>query len=326
LVLGEALGLIFYDIYICKREWVLIGCIFVLPLCQLRYLNDIKWLCWVNMATITLVIITTLGYMIGLGTEETLLPGQETEVAPSDLDYLSFFTALSKIAFAYAGQFLYLEIMAEMKNPQEFPRAFRLAGPYQVTMYLIAASVGYGYKGKQAKGLMINWIPYNPWLRFAAILLFIHMIVVYLIKANVLSRALHRVVSPKFINDTSWRGKTEWFLATTVVMISCIFIAESIPFFDPLTGLIGALLVPLACWNLPIIFFQSKSPQPISRLERVIQAIIFVFGLLLTVMGTYSNMGDIISHWKQFGPPFSCGCEGVWNTCSCSSTHTGMTC
>jgi amino acid permease len=307
LVLGESLELLFYDVDLCKREFIFIGAVCVLPLCQLRSLNDTKWLCWLNMFTITATIATALGYLIWLGTDQTLLPGGETESVPASLTIWTFSTAFSKIAFAYAGQFLYLEIMAEMSEPQDFPKSFILAGPYQVGMYLISACVGYAYKGQNAQGLMVNFIPRNGWLRLAAAFLFIHMIVTYLIKASVLSRALHRAVSPKHVNDKNFRGKLEWFLSTVTVMISCILIANTIPFFDPLTGLIGASFVPIACWNLPIIFYYLSIPRhEIAGWEKPLLVFIFILGIVLTISGTYSNMKDIVDSWSTYGAPWSC--------------------
>jgi len=194
LVLGESLGLVFYDTYICKREWILIGCCLVLGFAQLRSFEQMKWLMWFNMGTITVAIGVSLGYVANLGTDQTITPGAGTENVPAALDALTFATAFSKIAFAYAGQFLYFEFMAEMIDPSDFPKAvYRLAGPYQVTVYLTAGILGYYLKGQNATGLMVNWIPYNGWLRFAALMLFSHIIVVYVINANVLAKACHRV-------------------------------------------------------------------------------------------------------------------------------------
>jgi len=245
--------------------------------------------------------------MIWQGTAETITPGFEPENIPAALTVYSFATSCSKIAFAYAGQFLYLEIIAEMEKPKDFPLAFVLAGPYQVGMYLLSACVGYYYKGQKAQGLIINFIPANGWLRFAALLLFIHMIITYLIKATVLARAFHRVWSPKNLNDTSKRGKIEWFISTLVVLISFMIIANSIPFFDSLTGLIGAISVPISSWLLPIIYFAlDTQKQPVHMIENVVMVIIFILGILLTGVGTYSNFSDIVDSWEKYGYPFSC--------------------
>jgi hypothetical protein len=253
LVLGQSLGLIYYDYHICKPWWILWGCLCILPFHQLRLLNEINWLCWLNMATITFAVLLSLGYLVTLPLEEARAGGI-TEMIPDNLAVKNFARAFSKFAFAYAGQFLYLEIMSEMKEPDHFPRTFGFAGTYQVGMYLLVACVGYYTKGSSAEGLLVHYLPYGHALRAAALLLFIHMIVTYLVKATVVTRAIHLYLSPKHVNDKGFRGKLEWFGISTGLLGLSFLIGNSVPFFDELTGLIGASVVPIACWNIPIVF------------------------------------------------------------------------
>jgi len=174
-------------------------------------------------------------------------------------------------------------------------------------MYLISACVGYHYKGQKSQGILIDFLPQNGWLRLAALFLFVHMLVTYLIKANVLSRAVHRAVSPKLINDRTLRGRTEWFFCTIAVLVSCIIVANTIPFFDSLTGLIGALLVPVAGWNLPVVYYYlTEEVSKIPQSEKMLLAFIFSLGVILTVTGTYSNFSDIVDSWQTYGAPWTC--------------------
>jgi len=287
-------------------------------------------LLWFNMFTITAAIIVSLSYIGSLGLNTSITPGFGMENVPKALTWLTFFQAFSKIAFAYAGQFIYFEFMAEMKKPEDFPKAmYRLAGPYQLTVYLIAACVGYHLKGQLAKGLMVDWIPYNAVLRFGALLLFLHVIIVYLIKAQILAKALHRALNPATYHKRDCLSNLKWFCITTCLIIFCVIIAEVIPFFDDLTGLVGAFLVPTTCWLLPIAFFviiRYRNNKSIHILEWPILIFIFALGLVLSGIGTYANVVNIIQNWATYGYPFSCNCQGIWNTCACSASHTAMVC
>lgn len=216
-----------------------------------------------------------------------------------------------------------------MSEPKDFPKSFLLSGPYQVGMYLLVACTGYYFKGSNASGLLIDYIPFNPWLRLAAVLLLLHMVVTYLIKANVLSRAIHLQLSPKDVNDYGMKGRLQWLCITTSILGLSGFIANVIPFFESLTGLIGALLVPVACWNIPICFYftmHQKQKRRITMAEWPMLLCMFLLGIMLTGLGTYANVKDIVSQWSTYGNPFSCLCEGMWDTCQCSATHTGMQC
>lgn len=219
--------------------------------------------------------------------------------------------------------------MSEMKEPDHFPRTFVFAGSYQVGMYLLVSCVGYYTKGSSADGILVQYLPYGPGLRVAAALLFVHMIVTYLVKATVVTRAIHLYLSPKRVNSQSLRAKAEWFGISTALLALSFVIGNSVPFFDELTGLIGASVVPLACWNFPIVFYVKSCMVQgirIPRIEWPLLIFLSALGVTLVCVGTYINAEDIYLRWEEFGDPFSCHCDAMWNTCECSPTHTGMVC
>jgi len=305
LVIGQTLGLVFNDIYICLSDWIFIACILVLVLQQIRTFEELKWLLWVNMATITLTLIVSLGYVGSLSSDIRIPAGQESENIPAGLTWLSFANAFSKIAFAYSGQMLYLEFLVEMKKPEEFPKAvYRLAGPYQLGLYLLSGTMGYYLKGLNATGLMVDWIPFNGWLRFGALLLWMHVVIIYVVNAQILAKAAHRILFPDTFIKRDFRSRIHWLGITLCLTVFCVIIAESVPFFDSLTGLVGALLVPISSWILPIIYLilvkQKKKDlkDRISTIEWGILGFIALLGVVLTIFGTYSNMLDIVDNWS----------------------------
>ncbi len=82
-------------------------------------------------------------------------------------------------------------------------------------------------------------LPFGWMYRAASALLCFHMVVGFLILGNVLSRILHIKLSPRRVNDLGWRGKLEWLGCTAFVIVVSFVIANTIPFFDELTSLIG---------------------------------------------------------------------------------------
>jgi len=197
---------------------------------------------------------------------------------------------------------VFLEIIAEMKHPPEFPKALAVSGLFELGLYLVSACICYAYSG-QTQGLMINLIPKGPWLRLAAFLLSLHMIVIYLVAANVLSRAIHRVISVETLNTP--QGRMVWLFATGIVLLTCIGIANTFPFFDPLIGLVGAF-VPISCWILPIIYYYLCFRPDIRTHEIPLLIIIFVLGIFLAISGIVSNMKKFVENWTTYGVPWSC--------------------
>jgi len=121
-----------------------------------------------------------------------------------------------------------------------------------------------------------------------------------------MARAIHLVISKENVNDRTFRGNLEWFIITVCVLAVCYVISNVVPFFDDLTGLIGASLVPIGCWNLPIIYFVLNDPKAIHWIEYPFLGLIFVLGLALAGIGTYSNLLNIIDSWSNYGSPFGC--------------------
>ena len=55
------------------------------------------------------------------------------------LQFTTVFGAASNLVYAYAGMWMYHEMMAEMEAPADFPKAFAVSGPIMVSLYLLVA-------------------------------------------------------------------------------------------------------------------------------------------------------------------------------------------
>lgn len=329
LTLGVTLGMVFYDLRVCLPVWAAIGvyCV-VLPMHQMRSLASLMWILVVNLITLTASILIALIFLWSSGpaplntdVADTMYwssVGQSYNVNP-ELDYFLFFKAVSTFTFAYSGHFLYVEMMAEMEKPEEFPKVFWIQAPYQVGMFVMVASTAYAYLGNNGSGFIINVLPYGIWYRVSSALLFIHVAITYLVKGTVLVRAIHCFVAPTRVNDRDWVSNIQWLSITLVTLTAAYIVANLIPFFDLLSGFIGALLAPTVCFNLPCILLviarHNKGIQ-ISWKDWVGIVLVNIFGALITVIGVTANLEAILSELDKTGGPFSCGCMNVWNSVS----------
>ena len=62
----------------------------------------------------------------------------------------------------------------------------------------------------------------------------------------------------------------------------------------------------------------SQVEKPLAIWEWVINLSLVAFGIVLMVISTMENVRELISNWSTFGAPFSCHCQGMWDTCECS--------
>merc|ERR1719473_343580 len=90
------------------------------------------------------------------------------------------------VVYAYGGNWMYFEIMSEMKEPKDFPKAYSVNGPLQLGFYLIAGLVGYAYRGDQAKAYLLDELEFGTGFRVASLMLFLHVLITYSIKSTVL--------------------------------------------------------------------------------------------------------------------------------------------
>jgi len=317
IVTGQSLGMIFYDVHICKPVWMAIAAVCILPLMQFsRTLHNASFLCWFNMASITISVMIAVVYMIIEG-REAMIGDSYTELVASNLTIQSFFGAMSSFVFAYSGQFMYLELMSEMKNPSQFPKAFFIAGPYQLFMYSMVACVGYHYKGVAVSGFIINNIPFGIAYRVSAVFLFLHMLVTYVIKGQVLSRAIHLIVHPSSANDFGKTGRLVWLAISTVLLAVGWIMATAIPFFDVFSACLGAFQA-LPTLIFPAMFFQAArkaASMPVHKGEvAVLIVFCYLLGLCLLVFGVWDAVDNAIASFASLGGPFSCQCHDIWAT------------
>ena len=183
LLIGKSMGSTFYDVRICQPYWLLIGSAILVPITQLRTLNATTLLCALNMASIIIAVALVIAGLVIKGRESDV----ETYAIAQDLDFMTFMQALSNIFFTFGGQFMFYELMAEMKDFTEFPKTFYIAGPFQVPIYLIVGCVGYYFKGEEASGYFLDNLGFGWMYRLASALLCFHMLVAFLILASKLA-------------------------------------------------------------------------------------------------------------------------------------------
>jgi len=317
LLVGKSLGGAVYNVELCLPAWMAIAFAVILPLTQLRTLNAAAILCFINLLAILAAIAIVIAELAMEGRAETV----QTQVVADNLDFETVMKALSSIFFAYGGQFMFYELMAEMKDYTQFLKSFTLAGPFQVGVYLLVGIVGYYYKGTEASGYFLDNLPFGGMFRAASALIFFHIIVAFLVLGHVLARIIHIFVAPRHVNDLSWRGTLQWFGCTSAVCLVAFIIANAIPFFDSLTSLIGGFTVPVMNLMMPVLCYwrmRHMTGQPLKIWEWIVFIALLAFASLVTVTSTIFNIEEIIESWSTFGAPFACHCQGIWSTCECS--------
>lgn len=331
LSLGKSLGMVFYDVHFCLPLWTFIGSVAIFPfIASSRKLGTWKSLIYLNCFTILATVFIPLGVMASQGVEQSRIPGAEV-YAVSQFDLGLWMTGLSIMMFSFTSQFMIVEIMSEMKDIEEFPKAYLwISGPFQAVTFLGCGLGAYYYQGHLIHGMIVDNIPFGMWFRVASACLIVHMVITWLFKGIVLCRGIQDMFCPKLKEDASVWGWTVWGMLVACALAVAWVIAAVVPFFVDLIDILGASLTPFVCFILPIVFYTrflndfGKSEDHVGWIERAaIATELFLAGSLLLV-GTFYALTNIISSWETYGYPFACHCQNIWNTCECSGSHPGM--
>jgi amino acid permease len=315
LTTGSLLSMIFNSLVsVCPYVWTLVAVVLILPMHQLRSLTETTPLLTINGITITVAVFLALGYLYSTGSaplaeeywgEDSggVIPGNSYAVPP-DMKPANFLNGLSMLTFAYAGQFLYVDMMNEMEDPRQFPKAFAYSLPYQYIMYVLVAATSYAYLGDSAKGLIIGVLPHtvtyaSPTYLAASSLLLVHMLITYLLKGIIFVQAFQRWIFPKkrllpsttslelpsLSSDTEEahassklegegkgsccnRSQWQWFFLSLVTLFGAWLVANLIPDFDALTSLIGAMFLPLSTFLFPaLMYYQASVNSDVHRAQ-----------------------------------------------------------
>eukprot|EP00928_Gymnodinium_smaydae_P088997 TRINITY_DN73012_c0_g1_i1.p1 TRINITY_DN73012_c0_g1~~TRINITY_DN73012_c0_g1_i1.p1 ORF type:complete len:503 (-),score=101.81 TRINITY_DN73012_c0_g1_i1:331-1761(-) len=329
---GKGFALMFYETRICLPQWAFYAAALLFPFAATsRTMGSCQWLVWLNVITLCGTVVIPLGYYSIFGTEGVFAAGSEVK-AFEDLSIVGVLSGLSTYTFGMTSQFMLMEIISEMDNPEELPKAYALlSAPFQLSMFLLAGLGGYFYMGSNVEGMMNENLPFGPALQIGAVCLLTHMLISYLIKGVVLCKSIHKAVDKKYAksSNNSLRSWSGWVALVFLVLAVAWLFANLVPFFGDMVDLLGASLTPLSCWVIPICMYlryyvdAEKKPH-ISTFEWVVLALEVLLALILMVFGTASVLRTITEDWATYGAPFDCHCQGLWNTCECSADHPGM--
>ncbi|KAG2415622.1 hypothetical protein HFD88_006813 [Aspergillus terreus] len=254
------------------------------------------------VSILTAVIIT----MIGVG---ILHPGKEVE-AVVKTDFVSGFTAVTNIVFAFCGHAAFFGLAAELKNPRDFPKALLLLQGTDICLYLIAAVVIYRFGGADvaspalgSASPIVSKVAYGIALPTIIIAGVINGHIAFKYVYIRIFRGTDRMHKRDWVAISSWVG-----IALALWILAWI-IAEAIPVFSNLLSLITALFASWFTYGLSAIFwlYMNKGlwfSSPRKIFLTVLNLVILGIGVTLCGLGLYVS-GKAL-HDNPSSASFSC--------------------
>lgn len=220
---------------ICFPEVMLCVVAGLALLVQLRTLHALTWLAAASGGAISisiLLILIDFGLYAEAGT-----PGgagfnkiNETRLWPeANVGVVEVYGSTASFIFAYQGQSVFLEIMREMKNPQEFPKAVSAATGVMMFTYLLIITLSYLAKGEDIPDFAPDAVTDPIFRRVVGVLVAFNLFSSYLLTNVPLALAIHEAVAPGTAREFSgWKGRVHWFMITGILLGFSFIVAKCV--------------------------------------------------------------------------------------------------
>jgi len=323
-LMADTLGSTFYAVHWCEVTWCGLIVIIFLPLMQLKNLHETFVVNLVNFTTILAVVILSCGVILA----SPRTGPADTTFLPAAPSFQSAFGAISMMVFAYSGNWMYFELMAEMKQPRDFLKAFTIAGPTQIGLYTVIGCICYGVMGRSVPSSVLEALHFSPMMSLISFLLTIHIICGTGTNLIVLIRFFHSRISPKDLNADTTRANIVRTMIFLFIICGALLVSLTIRSIGAIVTLIGAVFEAPLNFVSPFVIYagimRGRPPRRTwsSRFVWVGGFLIAVFGMLTMIFGVMDAVAHLErAHSGSGGSLFACNCEGLWDTCECSANR-----
>ncbi|KAH9819890.1 N amino acid transport system protein, partial [Teratosphaeria destructans] len=272
----------------CTIVWSVVGLVLFLIFSLPRTLKKVSYLSIASFISIFAAVIIT---MIGVGIEQPDPVVQATVT----VEFASAFASVTNIIFAYAGHVAFFSFISELRDPRDFPKALFFLQTCDIILYLVVAVVVYRYTGPDvaspalgSTGTTVKRVAYGialPTIIIAGII-YAHVAAKYIYVR--IFRGTRHMSKKTFLSVGSWLGivLTLWIIAWVI--------AESIPVFNDLLGLISSLFASWFTYGLAgILWLYLNHGQWFSNGRKsaltVANLLILAMGAAICGIGLYAT-------------------------------------
>ena len=301
---------------LCLPYAALAVCALTLPLLQVRTLHELTWTAAAGILFIVAPVAIVVGVLAAAGgpaggaVPPPVPPPHAAGTAGSGgAAFWRGGTGMATIMFAFAGQVIFVELQSEMRQPADFPRAVWWASVAYGSVYLLVAVAASHFLGSHVQAPVTLAMPTATRAQRAAkgvanLLLLLHVLVAFVINANVVNRAALQALVPERLQ----RRRLAWLGVTLTTLALWFVIANVVPFLQDLMGLMGATCGMALTYFFPIAFARKTLREKLG--PRELRALPWVLALaaLASLVATLSVIVNTIEHLDtSVVPPFSCG-------------------
>lgn len=228
----------------CTIVWSVVGLVLFWGLTLPRTLKNVSYLSIAAFISIVSAVMTTI---IAVGIEE---PDPHIQ-ATTTVAFASAFGSVTNIIFAFGGHVAFFTFISELRDPNEFPKALWTLQGVNTILYVVVGVVVYRYAGADvASPALGSAAPTVTKVAYGIAL-----------PTIIIAGVIYGHVAAKYIYVRAFRGTKHlhertlfsfgvWMCITLALWLVAWIIAESIPVFNDLVGLIASLFASWFTYGL----------------------------------------------------------------------------
>jgi hypothetical protein len=223
--------------------WILVGMV----LNQIRTLRRYGWLAssaiWLNL----LVIFLSMGFVAhsppnfsAANAAYGISAGPVLRPAFASYPFFERINGVMNIVYAYGGATIFAQIIAEMRRPMDFLKAFSIAQGLIFTVYVVYGLYVYSFQGQFTLPVAFQGVSHPSWQTVGNVLSLVSGIIAGGLYGNIGLKILYVNVIEDFFHGPpllSLRGRFAWTALVVAFWLVGFVIGAAIPQIQTLSGM-----------------------------------------------------------------------------------------
>jgi hypothetical protein len=306
------------DPTVCALVFSVVSAILIFILALPPSFEEFAWLGYVDFVSILAAIFITV---VATGVQAAGQPGGLAAVPwsaypPPGMTFYQAFEATTNIVLAYSFAICQFSFMDEMAVPKDYIKSIWALGLIEIFIYTVTGALIYAFVGPTVRSPALL----SAGSTVARVAFGVALPVIFIsgsINGVVAGRYILRRAFPhgtiQYVNTL--KGWLVWVPLIGLQVLVAWIIAEAIPFFNALLGLISSLFISGFSYYFPAMFWWfllkegawNKDWRNISL--TIVNAAVFIIGMAILGCGTYANVQDIVDQYAQGKVRSSFACE-----------------
>ncbi|KAK2627094.1 hypothetical protein QTJ16_003060 [Diplocarpon rosae] len=217
----------------------------------------------------------------------------------ADISFTDAFIAITNIVFAYSFAVCQFSFMDEMHTPKDYVRSIWALGLIEIVIYTVTGALIYAFVGPDVESpalLSAGTVMAKVAFGLALPVIFISGSINGTVVGRYIHGRMYKDSVVRFVNTR--KGWLTWIGLISAITLLAWVIAEAIPFFSDLLSICSALFISGFTFYFPATFWfmlikEGKWYAKQNIFLSIVNALVFVIGMIVLVAGTYSSIVDI---------------------------------